>query len=271
MYCPCRKANLNSEKGNNEYLIMKLTVMKMKPYIGIILLLLCVSGGCKNDDFFYQDVARVRMEAEYRMAVGTDSVNYSFATESSAVKEKKVKVLLTLMGTVVPQERKVKLLVDPKLTTAQKETHYVFPETVVLPGEADTVSFYVTLKRTDELENSFVYLTIRLAETEDFLVGVTEWSRLKIKWSDMIEKPVNWDKLQEFFGEYSEVKFRFILEHTGVSEFTYGQENGMNWSQMYNYKTMVQAALVKYNDEHPGKPLVDENNKVVTFPEKGGV
>lgn len=245
--------------------------MDMKIYIGIIILLAFVPGGCKNEDFLYRDVARVRMEAEYRMAVGTDSVSYSFATEASTLKEKQIKVMLTLMGETLPQEREIKLMADPEGTTAQEGVHYDFPEIVKLPANAGTVSFYVTLKRTEELVNTTVFLTLCLEKNGDFQVGVTEWSRLKIKWSDMIKKPVNWDKLQEFFGEYSEIKFRFILEHTGVSEFTYGEDGGMNWSQMYNYKTMVQAALVQYNEEHPGKPLMDENNKVVTFPEKGGV
>lgn len=241
----------------------------MKLYIGIVLTLflgIMSLGSCQNDDFLYRDVARVRMVAEYRMAVGTDSVSFSFASEPSVVKEKAVNVALVVMGLVSDYERKVNLEVVPELTTALLSTHYDYPESVVIPANADSVNFQIVIKRTEDLMNKSVSLVVKVAESADFQVGAQEWSRLKVKWSDMIEKPSNWDKLEEFFGDYSEVKFRFILENTGVAVFTYGETNGMNWSQMYNYKTMVQAALVKYNDEHPGKPLVDEKDQAVTFP-----
>lgn len=227
---------------------------------------LLMMNACGNDDFLYQDEPRVRIEAEYRMAVGTDSVSYSFATEAKTITETAIQVDLTIMGNTADFERKVDLTFDPKRTTAKKDIHYSFPESVIIPANKRSAQFQVIIKRTGDLEEAAVYLTIRIAENKDFKVGVEEWSRLKIKWSDIIEKPSNWDKLTEFFGEYSVTKYRFILETTGIAVFTYGSENGMNWSQMNNYKMMVQDALEKYNNAHPGSPLTDENNKAVTFP-----
>lgn len=242
--------------------------MKIKSDICKIMavMALFVMNACGNDDFLYQDEPRVRIEAEYRMAVGTDSVIYSFATEAATVEETAINVDLTIMGNTTDFDRKVSLAVDPKLTTAKADVHYSFPESVIIPADKRSAQFRVILKRSKDLQTAAVYLILKVTESSDFKVGVEEWSRLKIKWSDIIEKPNNWDKLTEFFGEYSVVKHRFILETTGIAVFTYGEENSMNWSQMNNYKMMLQVALEKYNNEHPGKPLTAENNKAVTFP-----
>lgn len=57
----------------------------------------------------------------------------------------------------------------------------------------------------------------------------------------------------EFFGDYSETKYRFIISTLGVSQFTYGEAEGMTWGEMWNYRLRMVAALEEYNATHSGE------------------
>lgn len=74
--------------------------------------------------------------------------------------------------------------------------------------------------------------------------------------------PKNWDDLEEFFGTFSLVKYRFIINTTGVSEF---DTSVMSWAQLMNYKIMLKNALDQYNAANPTNPLTDENGQFITF------
>jgi hypothetical protein len=119
------------------------------------------------------------------------------------------------------------------------------------------------LKRTEDLTTNTVSLCFKVVETNDFKAGVIEQNHFCIKWNDTLSKPKNWDtELLEFFGEYSLVKYRFIIDTIGFGEFS---AKTMSWSELTNYKIIMKTALDEYNDAHPGAPLKDENGQLVTF------
>jgi hypothetical protein len=39
----------------------------------------------------------------------------------------------------------------------------------------------------------------------------------------------------------------------------------MSWAMLNSYRILFQNALNAYNAAHPGNPLTDENNQLVTF------
>lgn len=216
---------------------------------------------CENDKFYYQDEARVRIEGPYEWAVGTDSLTFSFAVYPSQVQEQDMEMKLYVMGEAAATDRTAKLAIDRTLTTANDD-QYVFPETVTIPAGKLEAPFIVTLKRAD-LTSGTVSLYFRVVETNDFKVGVIEQNHFCIKWNDTLSKPKNWDtELLEFFGEYSLVKYRFIIDTIGFGEFS---ATSMSWSELTNYKIIMKTALDEYNDAHPGEPLKDENGLLVTF------
>lgn len=223
---------------------------------------------CDNKDFLYNEGnAFIRIEGEKNLTVDSDSIIFSFAKFPATILEQTITVKASVIGLTADYARELELVVDPTKTTAIQGTHYEFTSVNTIPANASYINIPVVIKRTSELENSSVSLYIKVEDNDDFKAGVNEQNHLKIKWSDSIVKPSNWDAyLSEFFGEYSEVKFRFIIEQTGIGEFTYGNTEGMNWSQMNNYKLIVQAALLSYNEAHPGNVLRDENDNPITFP-----
>lgn len=234
----------------------------MKKIKSMILLLAVIGmfAACENDKFYYQDEARVRIEGPYEWAVGTDSLNFSFAVYPSSVQEQEMKMILYVMGEAASTDRTAKLEVDASRTTASA-AQYILPETVTVPAGKLEVPFIITLKRSEDLTSQTVSLYLRVAESNDFKIGVVEQNHFCLKWNDVLGKPKNWDtELTEFFGEYSYVKYRFIIDTIGFGEFG----NGMTWSELMNYQIIMKTALDEYNAS-PAGPLKDENGQLVEF------
>ena len=234
----------------------------MKKIKSIILALAAIGmfTACENDKFYYQDEPRVRIEGPYEWAIGTDSLNFSFATYPNSVQQQEMQMTLYVMGEAASTARTAKLVVDASKTTAAA-TQYILPETVTVPAGQLKVPFVVTLMRSEGLTSQTVSLTFKVVESSDFKVGVNEQNHFSMKWNDILGKPKNWDtELKEFFGEYSLTKYRFIIDTIGFGEFG----NGMSWSQLKNYQIMMKTALDEYNATHT-TPLTDENGQLVEF------
>lgn len=215
---------------------------------------------CENDKFYYQDEPRVRIEGPYEWAIGTDSLNFSFATYPNSVQEQEMQMTLYVMGEAASTNRTANLEIDKAKTTASA-SQYILPETITIPAGKLEVPFIVTLKRSEGLTSQTVSLSFKVIESNDFKVGVTEQNHFSMKWNDILGKPKNWDtELKEFFGEYSLVKYRFIIDSIGFGEFG----NGMTWSELKNYQIVMKTALDEYNAS-PAGPLKDENGQLVEF------
>jgi len=71
--------------------------------------------------------------------------------------------------------------------------------------------------------------------------------------------------LETYFGEPSLVKYQFIIDVLGISEFPTTGENKYEAGELYYFQDELRVALVKYNNEHKDKPLTDENGNKVSF------
>lgn len=218
---------------------------------------------CSTDeDFFYQDEPRVRLVGEKMWAAGTDSVNFSFVAFPSSFTEKEIYVDAQIMGDVASHDRTVNLAVDQTLTTASA-AQFSAPTTVVIPAGQTKGTFTVTLKRDASLQQKNVRLYLKVEESGDFKPGVNEENHIIFIWTDVLSKPNNWADLEPFFGSYSNVKYRFMLEHLGDE----GELNTttMSWAKLNSLRIRFQNALNDYNAAHPGSPLTDEFGNLVTF------
>lgn len=239
----------------------------MKKYIYVIttVLLIFIANSCKNEDFLYQDVARIRIGSDVSLTRGSDSISYSFVSYNKNITFDTIHVYAYLIGKTENYDREVKLEVDVARSTATSP-HYVLPTTYTLKANSNVVTIPLKINRTADLTMKGVRLYIKVAESKDFKIGTNEENHLKVAWSDVLQKPNNWDtSLMEFFGSYSLVKHRLIIDATGIAEFNYGDSNGPNWSEMTNYKRLAVALLLKYNSENPANLLKDENGVLVIF------
>lgn len=243
-----------SEKGRKHKRMIKAIKYILPAFLSILL-------SCQNEGFYYQDEARARLEGPYEWALGTDSLDYSFAFYPSSVTEVAMNMTLFIMGEVAEYERSVKIEVVQDETTASAE-QYSCPTEIRVPANAYSVPFNVVLKRTTDLTSKNVRLRIRITDSGDFKAGVVEQNGFTMKWNDMLSKPRNWDELTEFFGAFSLVKFRFIIDTLAIGEF---DTNTMTWGQLNNYRIVMKNALTAYNEAHPGNPLKDENGQLISF------
>lgn len=235
-------------------------------YTAVTMVCLTASLGlssCSDDEFLYRDQARVRLVGPENYTAGSDSLTFSFATNSSDVEEKVMNVEVVVMGLAADHDRTASVTADENKTTASSSL-YDFPKSVVIEAGKTSAILPVTLRRASSLESQKVQLYLKVEASDDFAVGVNEENHLLLIWSDMISKPTNWDDaLKEFFGAYSNVKYRFMLSHAdGLSEF---DTDTMSWSELQSYKIKFVNALNEYNESHPGEPLTDENGVLVTF------
>ena len=247
-----------SFKNNKRYLIALSFIICHLSFSAALL----TSCSSTDEDFFYQDEPRVRLVGDYIWAVGTDSISFSFVAYGSEVTEKEILVDAQIMGEAENRDRVVNLSVDPARTTADASL-YTVPSTVTIPAGAVKATFPVILKRSAALQTKTVRLYLQVAESADFKAGVNEENHIKLIWSDVLQKPKNWDTLEPFFGTYSDVKYRFMLANSnGAGEFS---TETMSWAMLNSYRILFQNALNAYNAAHPGNPLTDENNQLVTF------
>ncbi len=166
------------------------------------------------------------------------------------------------MGDVADHDRTVNLAVEQSMTTASA-SQYSVPETVVVPAGQTKGTFSVKLRRDASLQQKSVRLYLKVVPSGDFKPGVNEENHIVFIWTDVLSKPNNWADLEPFFGTYSNVKYRFMLEHLGdEGELS---TDTMSWAKLNSLRIRFQNALNDYNAAHPGNPLTDEFGNLVTF------
>lgn len=236
--------------------------MKLNRIFAAAALLFAVVA-CENEPYRWEGDAYARLVGPENWTLKTDSMIFSFSSMGSDVEDFAVKAEIKLIGVAADHDRDIILEVAPESTA--EEGMYSFQDTVILPAGEVVAPCDIILHRVEPLQDSTYRLKINITDKGTIGTGVKEWNQLIIIFSDMLAKPSNWDEmLSPFFGEYSEVKHRFIIDVTGYAEFTYGETGGMSWGQMYNFQLKLVKALEEYNATHT-TPLTDENNKLVTF------
>lgn len=235
----------------------------MRKNIFIALATLLAMASCSSDeDFFYRDEARIRLVGPEIWTAGSDSLTFSFVTTAAGTTEMAMDVEAQVMGPTTDRDRTTNITVVSDKTTASADL-YQLPTTVTIPAGQAKATFQVVLKRASVLETKSVRLRIAVEPSADFQKGVNEQDHLTFIWNDKISKPKNWAELEEFFGAYSDTKYRFMLENAGgISEFS---TDTMTWAELQSLKITFQNALNDYNAAHPGNPLTDENGNLVSF------
>ncbi|MFV0289409.1 MAG: DUF4843 domain-containing protein [Mangrovibacterium sp.] len=123
--------------------------------------------------------------------------------------------------------------------------------------------------RHESLQENKYALKIVLKANESFKLGDSSLCWRKAYVSDQLMKPSLWTGTIEkyYFGKYSMVKHRFLIDATGQNwddEFISGIMKDM--AALQYWQSMGNEAIVNYNKEHPTEPLVDEDGVLVTMP-----
>ncbi|TKC63921.1 DUF4843 domain-containing protein [Pedobacter hiemivivus] len=229
--------------------------MKLLIYKGLFLFAAVVifSSCGKDKQLMFSELTSVYVEAS------VDSTEYTFATSPVTVVSDTIDIPLRIIGTAATTDREV-TFVPKGGATAKEGYHYKIGKTVIKANEfSATVPVYVY--RKPGLKDSVVRVVLELKKNADFNLGFSDRLDYKITISDILSKPTIWDAAwSAYFGTYSVVKFRFLLQVTGRT----------NWNSYpfpADTRFMSQRAknaLLEYNQAHGD--MIDEFGQVVVFP-----
>ena len=127
-------------------------------------------------------------------------------------------------------------------------------------------------------------IVFKMKANNEFLEGAEEHNSITIILKNTVGKPDNWDAevnsyyraLTYYFGVYSDVKYSYIINVTGKSNFRIyyttslpaGTPNNVITSSQAQYMNrQCRAALAKYNETNT-VPLKDEFGNLVEFPNR---
>jgi hypothetical protein len=132
-----------------------------------------------------------------------------------------------------------------------------------------------------EFKNSTGKIVFKLKPSAVYTEGAPELSTLNVLFKNFVAKPDNWDvapsgyfTMSKYFGTYSNVKYSFVIQNTGMVDFkifyTVAKDpvlgpNTITATQASAFQAQCKVALQTYNTQH-STPLLDENNNPVVFP-----
>jgi hypothetical protein len=202
-----------------------------------------------------------------------DSATYSFAIKANNLLTDTVKVPLRIMGNARDKDRTVTIQTIADSTTATSRQFTILP--AIVKAGSFTTDIAVLVNRTPEMKTKEVRIQLAIVASADFLPGVPNTTattnraggatQYLVKINDFLTKPSNWESmLSAYFGAYSQVKYKFMIDITGRTEFPVTGQDQVSPSQFLFYKKLCHEALETYNTSHT--PLIDEYGMLVTFP-----
>ncbi len=249
------------------------------------IVLLVMAASCSNKELMYNDEPGIYINKE-TFSGRRDSMSYSFAEKADDLDLDTIYIPVKISGFPKSVKRKVPLVIDDSRTTAKAGVHYQLIETWI---DADSIVSTVPLivKRAPDLKNIQVNIYLEIRQSEDFpyLIDKTKTNNTYngepsvvflpgylIKLNDQLLKPDTWDAsgswFKYFFGNYSDVKWKFILDVTGRTVWGPRARDGADAPtgvEMYTYYAKLLKALYEYEKEN-GTPMLDELGNPVVLP-----
>lgn len=205
-------------------------------------------------------------EDEIPLYESSDYINLKVDNESEYIQafsltpgknEALVPVIIELIGNISDKDREINYSVVEEETTASSD-NYDLPETFTFSKGKHIDTIYVKLLNTEALKQEVKSLTLKLEDSQDFMVGLPTNSILHIKMHDKLAKPNWWDStiVDEFLGEYSDEKFKLFIEVTGVADFGGKDEDyKRNYSLKFKYYLQRQKDEGNEVKEKDGSPM----------------
>lgn len=231
----------------------------------IILFLLCVAFGCKKDETpTYQGADGISFFIRYY--ADPDSINYSFALQPDIKSRDTVFIRMRLAGKPSATARGIKLRAVEG-TTARLNTDYILPE-IQLPPYQLEVSYPLIVLNSPEMQTKTFRLVLAVDPGSELVAGApglaADYSlnlkQMKINITGLLVEPDYWLGSYFFFGDFSVVKFQFMIKTTGLTNF---DSQKISFGELFRIQVQLKRALQDY--EQLNGPLIDELGNQVIF------
>lgn len=230
----------------------------------LIFSLLCLTLACKKQEVpTYTGAPGISF---YIDKFEPDSLSYSFAFSVNPKLRDTVFLKMRAVGAAADHDRLIKVKAGVG-TTARQGLDYELPE-IMLPAGALTVRYPVVFLNSPEMLSTTFRLVVEVAKSKDLEPGATgteiaesiSLKEMKIDVSNQLLKPSYWADMESAFGDFSVVKFKFMIQVTGLTDFSY---EALGLDGYYNLPVKLRNALEQY--ELNNGPLMDEFGNPVTF------
>ena len=235
----------------------------MKNLYNICIGAFCLIGAtsCSTDNIdIYNGGNQVYFE---RVPSQADSLTFSFAVYDEEITSSVIEIPIISTGKICNYDREVKFEIK-KESSAIEGSDYSIEKVTIPAGEYKT-TMKVTLFRKAELKEHEKIILFQMLPTSELNIDVDpNWTDYKLKINDILTKPTRWIyECQPYFGTYSDVKYKFIIDTLGIWDFPDSGENAIPKSQMYYYQDKMKSALAEWEKENG--PMYDEKGNKVTF------
>lgn len=239
-------------------------------YLFTICAMLGILASCKKDP---QSVfsGKDGIAFYYKSGAEQDSISYSFKFNLMPKVKDTVWIKMRLVGKLSKQPRQIKIVAAAG-TTAIEGTHFILPD-FSLPADSFQVRFPLILLAASDLENKSVRLVMQVADSKDLIAGTrgqadqttANTTQFKVNFSKGLIKPDYWSYIASYIGEYSKVRYQFMIDVFGTTNFRPDTKGGIiTYPQWVNIKGKLRNALDVYVSQHG--PLIDEDGGKVEFP-----
>lgn len=235
--------------------------MKNLYNIGIGILYLIGVSSCSTDNIdIYNGGNQVYFE---RVASQADSLTFSFAVYDEEITSSIVEIPIISTGNICNHDREIKFEIKKESSAIEGKDYTI--EKVIIPAGKYKTTMKVTLFRQSELKEHEKIILFQMLPTSELNIDVDpKWTDYKLKINDILTKPTRWIyECQPYFGTYSDVKYKFIIDTLGIWDFPDSGDNAIPESQMYYYQDKMKSALAEWEKENG--PMYDEKGNKVTF------
>jgi hypothetical protein len=216
----------------------------------------------------YEDNPRLYFYRATTTAGQRDSTAYSFFIKGAAVVQDTILIEIRTMGLPSPEARPFRVMQTNvgDSAAAQAAVHYLpFDSAAELmqvpPGEFSAFVPVIVL-RDASLKTQEVRLEITIAENEYFKPGVQDNLKFTVKLSDFAVRPASWNTWGVFFMDWGPQKMVFLSMYLGID---FDEPAPQEYDQLLYYGGLAKDLLKRYNEEHPGNPLQEDDGTLVSF------
>lgn len=156
---------------------------------------------------------------------------------------------IRLIGNVLSEDTEYAMMKIDSLSTA-KEEMVSLPDRLLFKKGVVVDSLWVTIHKDKVETGGEYYVTYKLIENENFTIGYTGYTMVKVRFNNLVQAPLWWDEdiVNIFLGEWSQEKFETLVQVTGLFTF-----EGLSETEKRKYSLQL-------------KEYIEENNLPMTVP-----
>lgn len=181
-------------------------------------------AGCKKQEFLYQDItSRIwlgRIDADGGQTVFKDSSVSSFLLKPATAQKDTLYITANVTGVTAGADRPFSLQVVPQFTNVTPADYTILP--AIMPANSFTAQVPVVVNKNVtglNLARERAVLTVHFVANANFGYAAQGRDTFRVIWYNFLPRPDGWSAVQSFIGNFSQAKYKFILDFFGPLDF----------------------------------------------------